>query len=187
MFQTLIVHWYAIFSWSMTIVLFFFYLALRLQTREARRYIKQIAELKNNCSCNHVAKSKGLNHVQETIDLESPRIIFNGQPAKQQGTPPVRTVRDLYSRESPSSGFDAGSIRHNVIRKPNEHDHGPVKCKNCPSVLQKCVCLPKGTMVEWVICPTCKAEQAYQIQQKTAEANQKLRDLGISRQGKNKK
>lgn len=37
-----------------------------------------------------------------------------------------------------------------------------------------------GKTVEWVVCPKCKADKAFEVQQETMKLNQKLRELGVS-------
>lgn len=60
------------------------------------------------------------------------------------------------------------------------HSHGRVECEVCHKIVQQCRCMESGKTVEWVVCPSCKANKAVEVQKQTSELNQKLRELGVS-------
>lgn len=60
------------------------------------------------------------------------------------------------------------------------HGHGRVECEVCKKVVQSCRCMEAGKTVEYVVCPSCKADKAYEQCQQTYALNQKLKELGLS-------
>ena len=69
----------------------------------------------------------------------------------------------------------------------SNHSHGPLQCEVCYKVVRTCVCLPEGRTVDWMVCPSCKADQAYETQKKTYALNRELEKLGLLYTGKRKK
>lgn len=59
------------------------------------------------------------------------------------------------------------------------HSHGRVECSECHKIVQQCRCMESGKTVEFIICPTCKADKAYEAQKAMSEANEKLKKLGV--------
>lgn len=69
----------------------------------------------------------------------------------------------------------------------DSHNHGPLQCEVCYKVVRQCVCLSEGRTVEWMVCPSCKADQAYETQQRTYALNQELKKLGVLYAGEKSK
>lgn len=61
----------------------------------------------------------------------------------------------------------------------SNHGHGRVECEVCKKIVLSCRCMEAGKTVEYVVCPTCRADQAYERMQRTSELNRKLKELGI--------
>lgn len=59
------------------------------------------------------------------------------------------------------------------------HSHGRLECSECQKIMQSCKCMESGKTVEYMVCPSCKAEKAYEAQKRMSALNEKLREMNV--------